>query len=342
MFKYIRFTLVHVWLMAGTIGLFMGGKWLWLGLAVTLTLFVLGDALAGKDLSVPKYKHTWLFNILLYSTLPSLLVLLAGVAWAFGSGDRFGISAIVEQYTGYDMIAARAQSTIFDYVGAVFNVSILIVLAGTNVGHELTHRTWDPVSMCIGRSTVGQIRSAWHLEKERLHKLRHGTWTWRNRILRGHLMSATLAAGAYYLGGWGGLGGFLICAAGGKAGLEVINFIEHYGLCRIPGQPVQPRHSWNSNAKMSGYTLFNLTRHSDHHAHGDKPFWTLLPYPDAPMMPYGYITMLLIALCPPVWKRMMAPLLDKWDRTEASPEERILADQQNKESGLHFPARSAA
>jgi Fatty acid desaturase len=378
MFKYLKFTLVHLWVLGGTIGLFMGGEWLWLGLAVTLTLFVLGDALAGKDMSVPEYKHAWLFNLLLYSTLPSLLLLLVAVAWAFGSVDPLGIAPLVESYTGYDMILGREQTTMLDYVGAVFNVAILIVLAGTNVGHELTHRTWDPLSMVIGRwllaaswdaqfsiehvyghhvniatrkdpatasrgenvygfmirSTIGQIGSAWHLETSRLKKCGHGVWTWRNRILRGHLMSVSLAVGAYMIGGWSGLLGFLICALGGKAGLEVINYIEHYGLCRVPGEPVQPHHSWNSNAKMSGYTLFNLTRHSDHHANGDKPFWKLLPYPDAPMMPYGYITMLLIALVPPVWKRMTISLLQNWDRVYASPDEQILTNQQNRESGI--------
>lgn len=155
-------------------------------------------------------------------------------------------------------------------------------------------------------------------------------------------MSIALATGAYAIGGGTGLLGFLICAAGGKAGLEVINFIEHYGLCRVAGEPVQPRHSWNSNAKMSGYALFNLTRHSDHHANGDKPFWNLLPYPDAPMMPYGYITMLLIALVPPMWKRMMVPRLDEWDRVHASPQELLLAQEQNAKSGLGPEGRMAA
>ena len=386
MTKYLRFTLVHLWLLAGTIGLFLGGPWLWFGLAFTLTLFVLGDALAGKDISVPEYKHTWFFNLMLYSTLPSLLLMLAGVAWAFGTGDPLGIAALVEQHTGYDMIAARERSTTFDYIGAVFNASILIVLAGTNVGHELTHRTWDPLSLVIGRwllaaswdtqfsiehvyghhvymatrkdpatailcesvyrfiirSTIGQIRSAWNIEKRRLQKFDHATWTWRNRILRGHLMSVTLAAGAYAIGGWTGLGGFLICAIGGKAGLEIINYIEHYGLCRVPDEPVQPRHSWNSNARMSGYTLFNLTRHSDHHANGDKPFWKLLPYPDAPMMPYGYITSLLIALVPPIWKKMMVPQLNEWDRIHASQGERIIAQKQNEESGMPALMQSVA
>ena len=378
MLKYTRFMLVYLWMLGTTLGLFLGGQWLWLGFALTLLLFVLGDAFAGDDLSVPDYKHTWVFNLMLYFTLPLLLLMLTGVAWVFGTGDPLGIAGIVTHYTGYDIVAARNQSTMVDYIGAIFNISIVIAFTGTNVGHELTHRTWDPVSMFIGRwllassldaqfsiehvyghhvniattkdpatavrgqniygfivrSALGQIGSAWHLEKDRLKKHGRGALTWHNKILRGHLMAATLAVGAYQIGGLTGMGGFLLCALGAKVILEVINFLEHYGLCRVIGKPVQPRHSWNSNAKMSGYLLFNLTRHSDHHANGDKPFWTLLPYPDAPVMPYGYITMLLIALVPPAWERLMTPLLQDWDRVHASDEELILVRRQNEESGM--------
>ena len=386
MLKYTRFMLVHLWLLGGTASLFLGGPWLWMGLALTLVLFVVGDAVAGDDMLVPDYKHTWFFNLMLYLTLPSLLFMLAGVAWAFGTGDPLNISEFVMSYTGYDMIAARAQTTTLDYIGAVFNMGIVIVLSGTVVGHELTHRTWDPFSMFVGKwllassldvqfaiehvyghhvniatsidpatavrgqgvygfvisSTIGQISSAWHLEKDRLAKLDRGAWTWRNRILRGHLMAVTLAVGAYQIGGWSGTVGFLMCAIAGKFFLEVVNYLEHYGLCRVIGEPVQPRHSWNSNAKMSGYLLFNLTRHSDHHANGDKPFWTLLPYPDAPMMRFGYITMMLIVLVPPVWKRMMVPKLQEWDRAHASDAELVLANEQNKNSGMSTLIQSIA
>ena len=52
-----------------------------------------------------------------------------------------------------------------------------------------------------------------------------------------------------------------------KALLEVVNYMEHYGIVRDPARPVQPRHSWNTNRRISSWTLFNLTRHSHHHAH---------------------------------------------------------------------------
>ena len=81
-----------------------------------------------------------------------------------------------------------------------------------------------------------------------------------------------------------------------KCFLETINYIEHYGLVRAEGEPVLPKHSWNSNHMISSTLLFNLTRHSAHHEKSNLPFWKLEPYKDAPMLPNGYLSMLYFIL----------------------------------------------
>jgi len=120
----------------------------------------------------------------------------------------------------------------------------------------------------------------------------------------------------------------------GKQYLEITNYFEHYGLVRVPGEPVQPRHSWNSNHWASTNVLFSLARHSHHHAEGEAPYWTLYAYPNAPMLPNGYLSMLLIALVPPLFKKMMTPALNEWDEQHASPAERKLAQQASQQSGM--------
>lgn len=115
--------------------------------------------------------------------------------------------------------------------------------------------------------------------------------------------------------------------------LECVNYLEHYGLVRAPGSKVEPRHSWNSNAWMSSTVLYNLTRHSDHHAEGSKPFWRLRPLPDAPMLPTGYMGMILLALVPPLFRRVMEPRLRIWDRDHATAAERELARQADLRAG---------
>ena len=57
-------------------------------------------------------------------------------------------------------------------------------------------------------------------------------------------MSVLLVALAWLAGGWMTAGYFIACALAGKALLEIVNYMEHYGMVRDPSTPVQPRHSW--------------------------------------------------------------------------------------------------
>lgn len=182
----------------------------------------------------------------------------------------------------------------------------------------------ETVYAFIPRSTFGQLASAWRIERDRLARRGRGILTPHNRLWRGFAMSALIATGMYLLGGFSGVLLFALVAVTGKTFLEIINYVEHYGLVRVPGQPVLPRHSWNSNAALSMSALYNLPRHSHHHANSSIPYWGLQPMPGAPEMPAGYMSMLLAALIPPYYRRLMAPRLAEWDARLASAEERAL------------------
>lgn len=185
------------------------------------------------------------------------------------------------------------------------------------------------------RSVIGQTRSAAALERQRLQTLGHDFWTLHNRYLRGWLMSATIVGAFAVAGGVKATVVFVLSALAGRTVLEAVNYFEHYGLVREPGQPVEPRHSWNSNKRLSNALLFNLARHSHHHAQGDAQYWQLRSYPDAPTLPYGYLTcMLLVYLVPQWYRNRMTPLLLDWDRRYASPAELRLAAQANQQSGV--------
>jgi alkane 1-monooxygenase len=54
--------------------------------------------------------------------------------------------------------------------------------------------------------------------------------------------------------------------------------------------------------------MFMLQRHSDHHAHPARPYQQLQSAPEAPQLPAGFAGMLLLALLPPLWRRVMDPL----------------------------------
>ena len=92
--------------------------------------------------------------------------------------------------------------------------------------------------------------------------------------------------------------------------LTSANYVEHYGLLREKlengrYEQCQPHHSWNSNHIMSNLILFNLQRHSDHHANATRRYQCLRNFDNLPELPSGYPLMFAIAYVPPLWFAIM-------------------------------------
>ncbi len=90
---------------------------------------------------------------------------------------------------------------------------------------------------------------------------------------------------------------------------------------RVEGAKVAARHSWDSYRMLSNALLYNLPRHSAHHLNASLKYWELRPANDVPMLPMGYMTMILMSLVPPLWRRTMHPLLKEWDKKFATEAE---------------------
>ncbi|MGB1696126.1 MAG: fatty acid desaturase, partial [Paracoccaceae bacterium] len=124
---------------------------------------------------------------------------------------------------------------------------------------------------------------------------------------------------AMMLGGWGGVGLFILQAFVAIWHLELVNYVEHYGLTRKhlgegKYEHVQPHHSWNSSHRATNWLLINLQRHSDHHYKPNRPYPLLQTYSssEAPQLPYGYALMTAAAMFPRFWKSRMNPRVRKW------------------------------
>jgi alkane 1-monooxygenase len=101
--------------------------------------------------------------------------------------------------------------------------------------------------------------------------------------------------------------------------LEFFNYVAHYGLVRrvIPGrglEPFGPRHCWSVSRRMTNATLFNMGRHASHHRFSARPYQTLGGAPTSPELPGGYASAILLALVPPLWRRVMDPRLPSAER----------------------------
>jgi len=161
--------------------------------------------------------------------------------------------------------------------------------------------------------------SAFAAEKAMLARKGLPWWDASNPFWRYWALQAAFLILAYLLGGWAGLALFAYQAFIAVWQLELVNYIEHYGLTRkyLGGgkyEHVLPRHSWNSAQRASNWLLINLQRHSDHHYNPNRRFPLLQNYTpaDAPQLPFGYPLMTLAAMVPPLWRRVMNPRVHRW------------------------------
>ncbi|MCP1168701.1 alkane 1-monooxygenase [Limimaricola litoreus] len=164
-------------------------------------------------------------------------------------------------------------------------------------------------------------RDAWRAEARMLARKGLGMKSRANPFWRYAALQAGMLALALALGGIEGLALFALQAFVAIWQLELVNYIEHYGLTRKHlgdgrYEPVRPRHSWNAEHRASNRLLINLQRHSDHHYKPDRRYPLLQTYPpeEAPQLPQGYPIMGVAALIPPLWRRMMNPRVRAWRR----------------------------
>lgn len=190
-----------------------------------------------------------------------------------------------------------------------------------NRGHHYRVATpEDPASARMGesfwrflpRTLLGSLQSAWRLEAERLHRRGLGPWHWQNHVLQAWSLTPPLWGALMACFGGSVAAMLVVQAAVGIGLLEVVNYLEHYGLLRAQRadgryEKCQPEHSWNANQIASNLLLYNLERHSDHHAWPARRFQTLRHFESAPQLPTGYAGMLMLALVPPLWFAVMDP-----------------------------------
>ena len=193
-----------------------------------------------------------------------------------------------------------------------------------NRGHHVRVATpEDPASSRMGesfyefwpRTVAGSVQSAWRLEKKRYARKQQHPFRLGNDVLNAWLMSLVLWAA---LVAWLGpviVPYLLIQAVVGFSLLEVVNYMEHYGMLRQKVgvgtrqryERVDPSHSWNSNNIATNVLLYHLQRHSDHHANPTRRYQTLRDYQESPVLPTGYAGMIVLSIVPAIWRRVMDP-----------------------------------
>lgn len=166
------------------------------------------------------------------------------------------------------------------------------------------------IYLFVLRSIPRNLYKGFSLQAKRMQKQGLSPWSMKNELLWWHAISLTWASISYAIAGWLGVAFFFGQALCAIIALEMVNYVEHYGLLRSKKdngrfERVQPIHSWNAPYRFSNGILFNLQLHSDHHAVASRPYQCLQHHNDAPELPASYPAMMILSLLPPVWRRVM-------------------------------------
>jgi alkane 1-monooxygenase len=187
-----------------------------------------------------------------------------------------------------------------------------------------TSRLGETLYSFLPRTLWGSLRSGWQLEAQRV-KQRKSSWV-RSPLAWSTAASLTVITAAALIlppqAATKTVAFLVLQSAVAFVLLEIVNYIEHYGLQRKTAdgkrEAFSMMHAWNADHVATNSMLANLQRHSDHHMHAWKPYATLEPLP-GPQLPTGYAGCLILALIPPVWFALMHPRLDKLSSNQAVP-----------------------
>ena len=312
-------------------------------------------------------------NAVMYVMLPVFVFLQVALAWRvmqYVDGTlfetvMFGMIPIQMGITGVELVGATISAGIFAGIGIIYGhelahtkgfsfvISRLIMgLSGAshfsyahvyNHHLELAHED-DPATSPRGRSIyrhfwlshMGQSKFLYKMEQTRLAKLEKSFLSFENRWIRGYFMSLPTMVLFTWVGGAVGIAAMFLVWTISNFELEALNYMEHYGLIREKGQPIDYRHSWDNSNLFTSWFFIEIGRQGDHHDRGETHFWEL-DVVGSPDPSWGYFTEFTIALIPPLWHAVYKRKLATWDRDFATEGEREIAARINDQAGYTMP-----
>jgi alkane 1-monooxygenase len=168
------------------------------------------------------------------------------------------------------------------------------------------------------QSFAGNFREAVRCERQRV--ARSGKPVWTSQIVLWWALTFLWLTIAVAWWGWSGGLFFVMQGVLAIMYLDIINYLQHYGLTRqlLPDgrpEPIQDHHSWTQGRFLDDLILFNLPRHANHHSQPQLPFQLLTDSDQAPRYPFNYGIMTLAVLVPTLFRRIAHPCLERFEAT---------------------------
>lgn len=350
--RAIPYALAYFYPLCTVFGFIAGDIWTFSGVFFLFVMTPLMDELSGSKEENPSKaleednKRNWLFDLWLWLWVPTQLAIISFGAYKVAYGyltnlEFIGVALSTGIVTGG--IGITIAHELMHRQGLFERALAEILMTMVTYSHfcvehvyghhrnvatpedPATSRFGESVYQFLPRTLYGSLKSAWSLERERCQRSAIPTLSLRNRRFRYILILGIIYALLLAFTPLLVLAYFAIQSLVAVLLLEVINYVEHYGLQRKKLESgryerVLPKHSWNSTHRLTSFYLFNLPRHADHHYLASRSYYNLRHMEGSPQLPAGYATMLILALFPPLWKKVMDPRVKAWNAIESTIE----------------------
>ncbi len=327
-----------------------GGIWHWLTVMVFVAVslidpFVGPDNVNHRPEDEAALEKSLFYRVMLWALVPAQWAVAVFCYWLFTSGqlsvaEQIGLLLSSSIAVGFGATAAHElahHGQRFDrWMGILLftPINMCDFAIYHNYGHHNRVATpEDPGSAKYGenvwvfgpRSIVLKTLMGWEIEAERLRRQGRSPWSLHNGMLWMTVLPVTWLVVMISLFGWLAVPLFLGHFLFARGLLAVADFLEHYGLARrrLPEggwETIRDAHAWDDSFLVSSLFFCQIDRHSDHHANVGRPYQILRVMHDAPRLPFGYLTMLWVAMIPPLWRKIMHPRVEAyWDSGAAAP-----------------------
>lgn len=333
---------------------FVGGPWVWLGIA-SLPAFAIVDSLLPNDFAIRKISNKSLADIPVWlCTLLAPVLYIAAAVWVVRNPG-----ALWWEYVGVILSLAwlsvvplvpsshelyHQRGKLRRFVGRYAQICYLDCTREIAhvVGHHIhvaTDRDGDTAARGTSlyaftpRAVVQSTKDSLLTECDNLEKMGKARWGLGHRLWKAVLAQVIFQSIIFVIGGWTAVAVVLAGMIGARFWVESFNYFQHYGLIRTHDGAIDRRHVWNHLKPLSRIMGFEITNHADHHTNSFAAFHELKPDTKWIPMPSVFVCF-FSALIPPIWHNfVIKPALKRWDNEMASPEERELAREQNRKAG---------
>jgi alkane 1-monooxygenase len=335
------------------LGFYLGGYWNFIAVGFSFVLMPVIDQLSGIDQSnVPEEKtkvigEEFYYRFVTYLWTYFQIGFVIWGAWVVTTAKLPTISSWIGFIISFSLVTGGIGITVAHELGhkkssleKFYSKALLMTVCYMhfyiehNRGHHVLVATpSDPATarkhqnfyaFWIQSVFIG-YKHAWQLEADRIRRKNIPVLSYHNEMIRFLILPLMFCISLFIVisiihnaSAWEVPVFFFAQSFLALTLLELVNYVEHYGIVRTeiaPGrfERINPLHSWNASHIISNFFLFQLQRHSDHHAYAHKRYQVLNHYDESPQLPFGYPTMIILAAIPPLWFSIMDKRLERWE-----------------------------